>query len=280
MAEEKRGFALFRAIESILLSSCNPVSIVVVVNGTVYSSNILKKLKEHPAVKIIQQREASAPLACLNGRRVVESPYYCFLDDDDEYINGAIDYRLAKIKSDDKFDFVVTNGFRNFEGFDLIYLNEMSSIAENPMASLFRQNWLTSCGALFCTDKVGVEYFENYHPYVEWTWLAFKLSLDGKKIGVIDQPTFRIYDTAGSASKSETYFYSIFELYNKMLLLNPLPETVEIIRRRMGAWLHENADRCRRNGRLLDAWKSHLSSLVYPGGFRYVFFSRRLFSRS
>ena len=112
MAEEKRRHSLLRAIESIIAASVDPVQILVVVNGSRRSPEVLGKLRELDSVSILSLETGSLPLAILAGRRAVQTPYFCFLDDDDEYLPHAIDLRLAPMRSNEKLDFVVSNGYR------------------------------------------------------------------------------------------------------------------------------------------------------------------------
>jgi glycosyltransferase involved in cell wall biosynthesis len=272
-----RFASLKNAIDSIFRAASKDVSIIVAVNGNKQSPAVIKMLESFDRVRIEYFDFSSAPLACLEGVRLVSTPYYCFLDDDDEYLPNAIDDRLKKISSNDHIDFVVTNGYRNVAGIDSIYLTEIDSIASDPMKALFHQNWLASCGVLFRTDRIGPEYFENPHPYVEWTWLAFNLIMSGRNIAVINRPTYRINETSASVSKSAEYFVSIYGLYKRMLQCSPHPQTVRLINGRLADWFHSDAEQKWQQGRMLAAWRSHFQSLKFMGGLRYLTFTRKLF---
>jgi glycosyltransferase involved in cell wall biosynthesis len=272
-----RFASLKKAIDSIFLATSQDVSIIVAVNGNKQSPVVIAMLESFDRVRIEYFEFSSAPLACREGVRLVSSPYYCFLDDDDEYLPNAIDDRLKKISSNDNFDLVVTNGYRNVAGMDSIYLTEIESITSDPMRALFHQNWLPSCGALFRTDRIGPEYFENPHPYVEWTWLAFNLIISGKNIAVLNEPTYRINETSVSVSKSVEYFNSIYGLYKRMLQCSPQPQTVRLIKSRLADWFHSDAEQKWQQGQMFAAWRSHFQSLTFIGGWRYLTFTRKLF---
>lgn len=278
MAEEKRRHSLLRAIESILAASVNPVQILVVVNGNRRSPEVLGKLRALDNVRIFSLETGSLPLAILAGRREVQTPYFCFLDDDDEYLPHAIDLRLAPMRSNEKLDFVVTNGYRCIDGNDTVCFSGLDHVASSPFEALFKENWLASCGSLFRSDRVGAEYFEDPHAFVEWTWLAFKLCMDKKLIGVVDAPTFRVHDTPASASKSTDYCAAMHPLYQRMLASQPPRFIASIIRSRIGSLLHSESDSFRKQGKFLEAWGAHLKSLCYPRGWRYLAFSRHLLS--
>jgi len=279
MAEEKRHASLLRAIASVSDATNKPVRIVVVINGNRRSPDVENSLRNIGHVELLSLEVASLPLAHLAGRRAVKTRYFCFLDDDDEYLPGAIDARVGVLAGDESIDFVVTNGYRHLGGTDWPCLKDLDKVPAAPLAQLFRQNWLPSCGSLFRSDQIGAAYFEDGNAYVEWTWLAFQLCLAGEKVGVLDQPTFRIYDTQESASKTEAYLAAFDALYRKMLAKNPPRQIATLIKKRIGEEFHYKADSLRQEGLLLEAWKAHLKSLCYPGGWRYLPFSRWLLPR-
>jgi glycosyltransferase involved in cell wall biosynthesis len=278
MAEEKRHDSLLRAIASVFDATSKLPHVVVVVNGNRRSSGVESSLRNIDHIELLSLETGSLPLAILAGRRAVKTKYFCFLDDDDEYLPGAIDARIGAFADNEDIDFVVTNGYRNLSGVDSLCFDGLGKAAAAPLTQLFHQNWLASCGSLFRSDRIGIDYFEEPHPYVEWTWLAFKLCMAGKKIAVLDQPTFRIHDTLDSVSKSMDYSEAFGKLYRKMLDQNPPKTVASIIRRRMGEDFHCQADLFRQRGKLAAAWRAHLRSLFYPGGWRYLSFSRHLVS--
>lgn len=268
--------SLKNAIDSIFLAVSDDVAIIVAVNGNRQSPTVITMLESLNRVRVEYFEFSSAPLACLEGVRLVSTPYYCFLDDDDEFLPNAIDDRLKKIASNDDFDLVVTNGYRNVSGIDAICLTEIESITVDPMKALFDQNWLASCGVLFRKDRIGPEYFENPQPYVEWTWLAFNLINSGKNIAVLNDPTYRINETLTSVSKSPDYFISIYGLYIRMLQCSPDRQTARLIKRRLADWFHADAEQKWQRGSMLAAWRSHFKSLTFRGGWRYLTFTRKL----
>ena len=280
MAEQKRLSSLLHAIDSLQSATSSPLQITVVVNGQRRSPEVMAALEKIPSIKIISLTVASLTASRLAGRQSVDTPYYCFLDDDDEYLPKAIDLRLEPMLKNDLIDFVISNGYRHTSEKDKICLHNLEQASSAPFHALYKENWLTSCGFLFRSDSIGVDYFEDLHAYVEWTWLAFKLCLHQKKGVVVDVPTFRIHDTPDSASKSSAYGDAIHTLYLRMLERQPPADIAKIIRQRMGANLHSKADASRRKGLLSEAWQLHLRSLLCPGGLRYLPFSRHLLMAS
>lgn len=270
LAERRRWGALRRAIDSLRSSTAiaNRLEIVVVVNGARWDPDLLAWLGTQP-VRIVRIEQGSAPLAQLVGRQQVTTSHFCFLDDDDEYLPGAIDTRLAVLERDPTVDIVVTNGWRSSGVREDAVFQRLASVAKDPLSALFDENWLASCGALFRTDRVGAEFFENFHPYLEWTWLAFRLASAGRQVAVADVPTFRIHDTPGSASKSSSYAESERTLYERMLSVTSREDVCALLRDRIqNQWSMRSIEKLR-CGDVRGAWVDYRHVLAYPGAWRY-----------
>jgi glycosyltransferase involved in cell wall biosynthesis len=261
---------LSRAIDSVLAQSDVQVKVLVVVNGPLSSERA--ELVKRPRVSVITVPVASLPLALLEGRKAIESPFFAFLDDDDEYLPGALALKLAAIQKWGA-DFVVARGY----GVDgRLLFPDWASIAENPLRALLRFNWLASCGGLFRTSTIPVDLWDGRTKYLEWTLLAFKLILAGKSMRLIDAPTFRIHDTPDSASKkmNDEVVDTAARVHRYMLRHCP-PELRAELRMKEADFLHDVAFRYLRHGSIRAAWRYHLQSL--PHGFsRYLFCTRHL----
>lgn len=276
LATLEREDSLLRALESLATAKGkHAIRVIVVVNGNRYSAHLLKKLPSL-GVELIQIRDASLPAAILEGRKAVTSQYFCFLDDDDLYLPKAIELRVAAINQLPLADMVVTNGLRRSPNREEVALNLLREVESDPQIALFHENWLASCGALYRTASVPVSFFEQPHPYLEWTWLAFRLTCANCRIRVLDVPTFVINDTPGSASKSAAYIESPVSLYRRMLELGDRPDVRKLVETRLAAAYHAIADQQLHSRHLITAWTNHLRSLTCQGGWRYASFSRRL----
>jgi hypothetical protein len=276
MAAPERAASLRRAIESIRRSSTRTIVILTVVNGNRHDAGLCAWLRAQPDVRFEYVPMPSAPNAVLRGRELVQTPFFSTLDDDDEFLEGGIDRRLAAIQCADDIDIVVSNGYRNRAGVDATYFNHLHAVPTDPLGTLFECNWLNSCDTLYRTASVGPEYFSDYHPYVEWTWLAFRLAMAGKTISAVQEPTFRCNDTPASVSKSNAYADSILSLYQRMLALSPDARIAQIIRRRMGAAWHGRSVHALDRGRWHEALRFHFHSLCLPGRTRYLAYTRRV----
>lgn len=276
MAAKERELPLRRAIESIRQSSTTTVKIITVVNGTRADSEICRWLAIQSDIQYERLPTPSLPLAVRRGRELVQTPFFSFLDDDDEYLVGGTDLKSAELSSHAEADLVISSGFRHCGEVDDPIMTPLDKVPSAPLESLFEFNWLSSCNALFRSDSFPPEFFADPHPYAEWTWLAYKLAMAGKKIASINQATFRINDTPDSLSKSDSYHNAYQALYRRMLLLKPPPEIARAIRTRMSADWHDQSVRALLRGERLQACTFHISSLMLPGGLRYLPYTRRL----
>lgn len=271
LAERSRSTTLARAIESLRRAIADPTAlrILVVVNGQRFDSAVVDWLHTQP-VDVIQIPHSSAPLAHLVGRQNVASEYFCFLDDDDEYLPNALEARLDRITKSEDLALVVTNGLRCGAASHAPALQDMVDIETDPLGALFRANWLTSCGALYRSSKIGVSYFENFHPYVEWTWLAFRISIDQQRLAWVNSPTFRIHETSGSASTTRSYVEAHDSLYQRMLpLAASRADIVNILRRRLQDSASMKSVVLLRDGDLRGAWAAYGNVLRGPRPWRY-----------
>jgi glycosyltransferase involved in cell wall biosynthesis len=269
-----------RAIDSIHAAGEPSVHLVVVVNGQRYDSDLLRSLRSRTDLEVLYLAEGSLVQAHLAGRAAVASPYFCFLDDDDEFLAGALAVRLRALQGAPGSDIVVTNGYSRRGGEDALMYARIGSVDSNPLAELFQENWLHNCNHLFRTDAVPIRYFESSQPFMEWTWLAFQLALDSRKIVSLDVPTFRYHDTSGSLSKSDAFIFSRVQAYRRMLDADPPAAIVDMIKRRScNAW-HDIAMYELRQARRARAIAAHIRSVLsHRTGMRYLPFTRRLIRR-
>lgn len=277
-ASAQRAPLLIRAIESIRRSSNSSIQIIAVVNGNKYDEKICDWLKSQPDVSFEYLDTPSAPRAVLRGRELVKSNFFSTLDDDDEFLAGAIDQRMRPMEANSNIDLVITNGYRNQNGMDFVAYRHLVEVPTHPIQSLMEFNWLCSCNALYRTSSFDKEYFVDSHPYGEWTWLAYKLAMDNRIIAILDEPTFRINDTSDSLSKSKNYDDAYVSLFKRMLGCTPPPDVVRSIHRKIGAAWHNASNASMNNGNYMEALRYHLRSLFKPGGLQYLSYSRKFLS--
>lgn len=274
--ELRRFEGLRRAIDSILGQEEVAVRVLVVVNGQRVDPDCFRRLQSRQDIEVRYESEGSSVKAIGIGRDLVREPFFGFLDDDDEYLPGALANRIAPMLRDASIDFVASNGLRcNEQGIDEPFLTDTASIESAPLEELTRANWLASCGGLFRTASVVPGDFDPSVRYFEWTYLAYLLACT-RRMGFVDQATFRIHSTPGSLSKSLAYQTAETCVLQKVLELK-LPKPVRVlVKAKLSAAHHDAAELAYAQGEQGTAWRHHLRSLLLPGGLRYLAFSRHL----
>lgn len=277
LCEAVRQQSLLSAINSAFRASKAPIKILIVVNGNRFGENLLIQLQHRSDVEVIKIEEASLTAAHIVGRKNVNTEFFSFLDDDDEYLEGALDQRIEILDSDQSRDLVVTNGFNRKLATDKLTYSRLGNVGTNPLFELFEENWLSSCNSLFRTSTIDISYFEDPHSQMEWTWLAFRLIMSGKIVCALDGPTFRCNDTPGSLSKSSKFIYSRVGLYSRMLEMSPPKPIVDIIFRRMSNAWHEISVFELDGGSRKRAIYAHIRSLTaHRQGWQFLLYTRRL----
>ncbi|WP_371187650.1 glycosyltransferase family 2 protein [Thalassotalea maritima] len=267
-AEKARANSINRAINSIRVASKQSVKIIAAVNGKIYDNSVLSYLKKQKDISVIYNPIGSLPIAHLDGRRHVTTPYFAFLDDDDEFFPGALDIRLKALRANPNASVVVTGGYSDHGSTRSLHYKNLANVSANPMEYLFIQNWLASCNNLFDSEKVGIELFEKPMQYFEWTWLAFKLAYNQHQIIGLDTPTFIYHNTEESLSKTNSYNKALPELMTRMLKY-PLTHSIKTkIRKRMANYHYLVAMEKLKNSKV-NALKPYLICLFKYRGWEY-----------
>jgi len=277
VCSEERAATLLRAIESALASATQESIVLVVANGPRVSEGLFRQLQDMPRVQSLRLETGSSPNAVIEGRKLIATEFFGFLDDDDELLQGASELRLQQLQQDASVDIAVINGYREVGGTLNLMMPTLQGIASEPLRTLLDANWLASCAALFRTRTVGVEVFLDPQPLAEWTWLAYRLALLKMRFCPIEEPGYVIHDTPSSLSKTQRYVESYIGLFDRMLSENPPAwASRKIVQKRCNA-LHDLSYRALQRGDYRQAWRLHIQSLNAVSGLKYFFFGRKIF---
>nr|WP_324292092.1 glycosyltransferase family A protein [uncultured Desulfuromonas sp.] len=276
MANNERIPALKRAICSVRKSSQHPVKIIVVVNGDKYDPLCLEWLERQRDVLLKVVDRPSAPFARYVGRCLVDTPFFATLDDDDQYLESALDQRIAAMDDVSHPDLVVTNGFfKRGENLRKLYYRFIVA-KRDPVAGILVENWLNANNALYRAETVGEDYFLDYHPYIEFTWLGYKLALDKKVIRFLDEETFIVNCTDGSLSKSQQYYDSHLALFEKMASISPNKKVTNLIMGKIGDFYHDRSGYALRERRFKDSLVDHFYSIFKYRQLKYILYTRKI----
>jgi glycosyltransferase involved in cell wall biosynthesis len=272
--EAGRASSLRRAIDSVRAQQGVCLELIVVVNGRRFEPSLLEALRHDSSLRVHYVETPSPSVACRTGRALASGEFFAFLDDDDEYLPEALAVRAKAMESEPSVDVVVTNGYSGRDG--NLHLTRTAKIASDPMTAMLEQNWLASCGGMFRSSSCGDVLFADLPNYLEWTLLAFRLLLAGKRVKFIDRPTYRINDTPSSASKSREYDLAAVDVLGELLSLD-VPATIRRrLRHQLLAARHHLSVKRLEEGDRRAAWRLHLQSLAGLPGLRYLSYTRRL----
>jgi hypothetical protein len=272
----ERATSLRRAIHSVLQQRDVCAIPLIVVNGSQASPELLRELEAEPRLRVHRLHEANLPAALRAGRELVDSPWFTALDDDDTLLPGALALRVNALASRDDHDAIVTNGYRRRDDVNVLHVPADADVESDPLEALLRMNWLLPGSWLCRSATVHANVFDGMPRYLECTYLAARLASE-YRMHWMAEPTV-VYQVGSPMAESRTDAYRMGQADALRRIMSlPLPERVRReIAGRIAYACHWSAEHELESGRLLDAWRWHLSSLVAPRGWRYLPFSRHL----
>ncbi len=272
----RRRSLTWRAINSILEQADICAIPTIIVNGPDRDRELTRELVADRRLRVHVLEEAGLANALQVGRRVVDSPWFAELDDDDLLMPGALASRVKALVESDAHDCVVTNGYRRSEGRDTLSVPDMDAVARDPIETFWDRNWLLPGSYLCRSDRVASDVFDGMPKALECTFIALRLATS-YRIKFLEQPTV-IWneDTPDSLSKSRGYMLSLAEAHERLLTLDLPSHARRKIRERIASEYHSASDLYFQEGDQREAWRWHLRSLVRRGGHRYLAYTRRL----
>ncbi|HEY6599334.1 MAG TPA: glycosyltransferase family 2 protein [Pseudomonadales bacterium] len=276
--ESRRSREVQRAIDSVLAQEGVLPRILLVANGDRFDPALLQSLRERRDLTLVYLPNGNVRDARAHGRSLVDTAFFCFLDDDDELMPHSLSLRLRTMLDDPSVDLVATNGYNVSASGQEPRNRNVGTVLADPAKAMVTHNWLASSAGLFRTATVTEADFRDLPEFSEWTLLAFRLACN-RKVVFIDQLAYRIHDTAGSLSKSLRFVESDAEVIKAMLRVTNRPDLRRALLRKLSGSLHDISDQMAERGMYRKAWRYHLSSLRYPGGWKHLAATRKLFLR-
>ncbi|MCL4747051.1 MAG: glycosyltransferase family 2 protein [Burkholderiaceae bacterium] len=275
-----RRASIERAIESILSQTGCVATPVLVINGERFDPQFRSELEQRPGLRVHHLPEPDLFAARRFARRSVSAEFFGWLDDDDVYLQGALQRRLAPLLSDPALDVVVSNGWIVEGEKTRPLFEDAAAVASAPLAALMKANWLGAAGGLYRTASVSPDYFDASVRSLDMTFLAFRLALE-RKIAFVAEPTFRKNRTPGSVSASVGWMLPAAGVLERMSTFPMDPALRRALLRKLSAAHHDIAEHYRNRGDAPLAWRHHLRSVSGPSGlWRYGPYTRKLLGLS
>ncbi len=276
LATMERQPSLLRAIESTVSQADVRATPIVVANGGQVHRDVIGPLRLRSDIRLHCTEEASFPRALQQGRRLVDTEYFSELDDDDELLPGALSLRLQSLQRVPTADMVISRGLWQADGCRIVTVSDFDDARRDPLTALLNRNWFFPGSALFRSDTIGYDYFEDLPVYLEWTYLGAKISLQ-KTIEFIDDVTF-LYNADNPHSITKTRGYRLGQPFalRRLLELDLPPSARKRVKEKVAAAFHVCSEIARSDGNFALAWKYHIQSIAAFSSLRYVYFTRKL----
>ena len=157
MAVAERRASLLNAIGSAGEQCGVATKVLVVVYGQRFNRALLDLLCAREDISVIALADADLPGALLAARRLVETEYLCFLDEDDEILPNGLASRVHTLSERPGVAFVVTDGYSRNDGkIPLGRVHSATSATDSPQV-MTHDCWLASTGGLYRTEAANDE---------------------------------------------------------------------------------------------------------------------------
>jgi glycosyltransferase involved in cell wall biosynthesis len=272
----ERASSLHAAIESALAQTGVCPTVIVVLNGRNRDPEVERVLREDARVTLVTREGRGLPAAFMEGRKLVTTPWFTALDDDDLLLPGALLLRVRELERHAECAAVFTNGYvRNGTG-DSLHINAHHNVNADPIRAMLERNWSLPGSWLARTEKIGAEVFESMPSFLECTYLGLRIASE-HSLFWIDTPTVVYHvGSPGAESRSRAYVLGQVAALRRIIALN-LPEDVRrVLRSRFASAYHSSSEHERKAGAQRAAWRWHAASLLQPSGWRYLPYTRHL----
>jgi len=275
-ARAARRELIDRAIDSIVDQTRVRAVPMVIVNGPGRDPDVTRALMADGRLRVHVVEEGSLANALQVGRRLVDTPWFAELDDDDMLLPRALESRVEALVRQDDYDCVVTNGYRRCFGEDTLHVADMNVVERDPVRAFWDFNWLLPGSYLCRTDRVGPDLFDGAPEFLECSYLALRLATT-YRIRFVHSPTV-IWNqfTPASLSNSRRFILSQPKAHEHLLKLELPPYARRKVLERIVVNLHSGSEFLLGEGARLEAWRWHLRCLLRRGGYRYLPYTRKL----
>ncbi|MBL8379243.1 MAG: glycosyltransferase family 2 protein [Burkholderiales bacterium] len=268
------------AVRSVVDQQGVAFELLVVANGPDIDAALLASIIGIAEVTVLQLPQGNVSHARLAGVKASSSDYFCFLDDDDELLPGALQQRVAYLDEHPEVDFLVTDGIVRSANRERRALRDgmAAAIRADPEAAFLVRNWFDSPSPTFRRSTIGIEFLSSDLRYYEWTWMLLALLGRGRRVAVLEEATFLKRDNLPDSISKSTDFLLALPAFLRAVKHQPLSAQLRRgIQDKLAAACHDCADHYLREGKVLDALRWHVASLR-AGGWRYAPFFGHIFA--
>jgi glycosyltransferase involved in cell wall biosynthesis len=276
ICDQQRGPLLLRAIDCVVSQEGVAARPIVVVNGSRVDEATFAMLQARRDIHLIRIETGNLFLARRTGFEVVRTEFFGIHDDDDFLLPGGLARRLKAFRDDPAVDWVAANGFFVWPDREVPFIPSVEAVRSDPYGTLLDYCWLCSAGNLFRTSAMPRDLFDAVHS-MDITYIALRLLSDGKKLALVDEPTFKYFYYPTSMSKQDYYNLAAAAAIRTMMDLPVPAKTRRVLAGKYRRAMHDIAAHALKRGAMGEAWAAHLRSIAgVPEFFQYAAFTRKL----
>jgi glycosyltransferase involved in cell wall biosynthesis len=274
-----RDEGLIRAINSCVNQNNTRISILLVFNGDRYSQNSFEYYSKIENLSVLESDDIGVSKARSFALKFIDTKYFMFLDDDDEFIPNSLHIPLALLEEDLQLDVLVFNGFKqNIKNntYDVCF-SKFNIKCHDLEKQLIEENWLASAGAIYRNATVAHEIFSNLPDYLELTVIASRIARECN-IKLTSDKLFKINTNSNErSSRSLSYFKKQPEVLKLIQSETNNVEFKALLNEKISAAWHELSDLALNEGEMTLAWKAHFKSLNSLKSFlKFILYTRTL----
>jgi hypothetical protein len=211
--------------------------------------------------------------------KFIDTRYFMFLDDDDEFVPNSLHIPIALLDEDLKLDVLVFNGFKQSiknNSYDVCF-SKFNVKCQDLEKQLFEENWLASAGAIYRNATVAHEIFSNLPDYLELTVIASRIARECN-IKLISDKLFKINTNSNErAPRSLSYHKKQPEVLKLIQSETNNEEFKALLDEKISAAWHQLSGLSRNEGEMTLAWEAHFKSLSSLKSFlKFILYTRTL----
>ena len=206
-----------RAIKSVWQNNLNDIEVIVINDGSSddTSKKVTSLLKAHPALRLVNTDNLGVSAARNRGAAESRGELLAFLDADDEWLPGKIDFQLPKFNNP-RVGLVYGDCFVDRGGKRVLWSSTNTMLSGRPVHELTKENFIPTLTVMLRKEsfqKVGG--FDKKIKYGEDYDLWWRIVVDGWEIDFVKNPLAIYYFGVGVGEGFIGRYEEYLNIYHK-----------------------------------------------------------------
>lgn len=275
----QRSNLILEAIRSVISQEEVSVRCYLIMNGNRFDPDLRRHLERDLNLTLLHSKDPGLRFARKVFRENISSDFFCYLDDDDILLPGALHSRVVPMLENAEIDAVLTDGWVQSVDNTISPIENFMCFPEDIRLAALSAPIICADNHLFRTSSVDWSILNAGQSNLEWLLIGAQLVL-ARKVVRIDQKTF-VYRQGSSEqmSQSISFMESYPVAWNKIMKMNLTKEMKKIAGPKLATAYSRLAMAKMEQGEILEAWRAYLSCISSRHGLRYLPMLRSLVSR-